>query len=200
MSWASVRCDPLPLDYRLEIYVADSTSHGHPPCHRSNAVDVSQLRRHDRRIQNLALPSFRCENGAASAAESLAINCAPPWRAGMTSPSSVSATAWPARSTCNRWSRCPLTFSGSARTTPAALAWLWTHWGTAQALHHVTSVSLAFPDDPAAPAPGEAQRGAELHSSDRDHHNTQSANQYLDERSVVSVVNEPSALGSRAAW
>jgi hypothetical protein len=32
------------------------------------------------------------------------------------------------------------------------------------------------------------------------HHTTQSANQYLDERSVVSVVNEPSALGSRAAW
>lgn len=60
----------------------------------------------------------------------------------------------------------------SARTTPAALAWLWTHWGTAQALHHVTSVSLAFPDDPAAPAPGEAQRGAELNSSDRDHHTT----------------------------
>ena len=82
----------------------------------------------------------------------------------------------------------------SARTTPAALAWLWTLWGTAQALHHVTSVSLAFPDDPAAPAPGEAQRGAELHSSDRDHHTTQSANQYLDERSVVSVVNELSAL------
>jgi hypothetical protein len=25
-------------------------------------------------------------------------------------------------------------------------------------------------------------------------------NQYLDERSVVSVVNEPSAFGSRAAW
>jgi hypothetical protein len=29
-------------------------------------------------------------------------------------------------------------------------------------------------------------RGAELHSSDRDHHTTQSVNQYLDERSVVS--------------
>ena len=39
---------------------------------------------------------------------------------------------------------------------PAALAWLWTHWGTTQALRHVTSVSDAFPDDPAAPAPGEA--------------------------------------------
>jgi hypothetical protein len=49
-------------------------------------------------------------------------------------------------------------------------------------------------------APAEARRGAELHSSDRDHHTTQSANQYLDERSVVSVVNEPSNFGSRAAW
>ena len=29
---------------------------------------------------------------------------------------------------------------------------------------------------------------------------TQSANQYLDERSGVSVVNELSALGSRATW
>jgi hypothetical protein len=56
------------------------------------------------------------------------------------------------------------------------------------------------PDDAAAPAPAEALRGATLHSSDRDHHTTQSANQYLDERSVVSVVNEPSALGSCAAW
>jgi hypothetical protein len=46
----------------------------------------------------------------------------------------------------------------------------------------------------------QARRGAELYSSDRDHHTTQSANQYLDKRSVVSVVNEPSALGSRAAW
>ena len=38
---------------------------------------------------------------------------------------------------------------------PAALAWLWAHWGTTQALRHVTSVSLAFPDDPAAPGPDE---------------------------------------------
>jgi hypothetical protein len=38
---------------------------------------------------------------------------------------------------------------------PAALAWLWAHWGTTQALRHVTWVSLAFPDDPAAPAPDE---------------------------------------------
>ncbi len=94
----------------------------------------------------------------------------------------------------------PADVLGLGTDDPAAPAWLWTHWGTAQALRHVTSVSLAFPDDPAASAPGEARCGAELHSSDRNHHTTQSANQYLDERSVVSVVNEPSALGSRAAW
>ena len=34
---------------------------------------------------------------------------------------------------------------------PAALAWLWTHWGTTQALRHVASVSDAFPNDPIAP-------------------------------------------------
>jgi hypothetical protein len=39
---------------------------------------------------------------------------------------------------------------------PAALAWLWTHWGTTQALRHVASVSDAFPNDPIAPTPGEA--------------------------------------------
>ena len=39
---------------------------------------------------------------------------------------------------------------------PAALAWLWTHWGTTQALRHVAAVSEAFPDDPVTPTPGEA--------------------------------------------
>lgn len=38
---------------------------------------------------------------------------------------------------------------------PAALAWLWTHWGTTEALRHVTRVSGAFADEPAAAAPGE---------------------------------------------
>jgi hypothetical protein len=50
----------------------------------------------------------------------------------------------------------PADVLGLGPDDPAALAWLWTHWGTTQALRHVTSVCLAFPDDPAAPAPGGA--------------------------------------------
>ena len=37
----------------------------------------------------------------------------------------------------------------------AALTWLRTHWGTTDALRHVTAVDTAFPDE-AAPPPGEA--------------------------------------------
>jgi hypothetical protein len=50
----------------------------------------------------------------------------------------------------------PADVLGLGPDDPAALAWLWTNWGTTQALRHVTSVSDAFPDEPAAPAPGEA--------------------------------------------
>ena len=50
----------------------------------------------------------------------------------------------------------PADLLGLGPDDPAALAWLWAHWGTTQALRHVTSVSDAFPDDPAAPAPDEA--------------------------------------------
>jgi len=32
---------------------------------------------------------------------------------------------------------------------PAALAWLWTHWGTTDALRHVTAIDPGFADDPA---------------------------------------------------
>ncbi len=39
---------------------------------------------------------------------------------------------------------------------PAALAWLWTQWGTTEALRHVTAVTAPFPDEPAAPVPGES--------------------------------------------
>jgi hypothetical protein len=159
------------------------------------------LRRHDRRIRNLALLLFRGKNGAASAAESLADQ--PRAAVARRHDFAIARVGHSLAGPFDLQSLIPVptdVLGLSARTTPAALAWLWTLWGTAQALHHVTSVSLAFPDDPAAPAPGEAQRGAELHSSDRDHHTTQSANQYLDERSVVSVVNELSALGSRATW
>jgi hypothetical protein len=38
---------------------------------------------------------------------------------------------------------------------PAALAWLWTHWGTTAALRHVSAVDTAFADDP-APVAGAA--------------------------------------------
>lgn len=37
----------------------------------------------------------------------------------------------------------------------AALAWLWTHWGTTAALRHVSAVDTAFADDP-APVAGDA--------------------------------------------
>ena len=43
---------------------------------------------------------------------------------------------------------------GSAASIVNTLGWL--NWGTTQALRHVTSVSDAFPDEPAAPAPDEA--------------------------------------------
>jgi hypothetical protein len=39
----------------------------------------------------------------------------------------------------------PADVLGLGTDDPAAPAWLWTHRGTAQALRHVTSVSLAFP-------------------------------------------------------
>jgi hypothetical protein len=39
---------------------------------------------------------------------------------------------------------------------PAALAWLWTHWGTTAALRHVSAVAVAFVDEPAAPVAGAA--------------------------------------------
>ena len=38
---------------------------------------------------------------------------------------------------------------------PAALAWLWTRWGTTAALRHVSAVDTAFADDP-APVAGAA--------------------------------------------
>jgi hypothetical protein len=49
---------------------------------------------------------------------------------------------------------------------PAALAWLWTHWGTTQALRHVTAVSEAFSDDPVTPTPGEAAVRVRFWSAD----------------------------------
>jgi len=49
---------------------------------------------------------------------------------------------------------------------PAALAWLWTHWGTTAALRHVTAADTAFADDPAPPPPGEAVFRVSFFSAD----------------------------------
>jgi len=48
---------------------------------------------------------------------------------------------------------------------PAALAWLWTHWGTTEALRHVCAVP-GFPDAPSRLSPGEAAFHATFWSAD----------------------------------
>lgn len=50
----------------------------------------------------------------------------------------------------------PAALLRSGPDDPDALAWLWTRWGTTEALRHVTMVGAAFPDEAAAPAPNEA--------------------------------------------
>ena len=66
-------------------------------------------------------------------------SCATPSAAATISPWRGSAAAGPARSTCTPWCRCRAALLRLGPDDPAALAWLWTHWGTTQALRHVTA-------------------------------------------------------------
>jgi hypothetical protein len=48
---------------------------------------------------------------------------------------------------------------------PAALAWLWTHWGTTAALRHVRPITDSVPDEPPLP-PGKAAFRVSFWSAD----------------------------------
>jgi hypothetical protein len=57
-----------------------------------------------------------------------------------------SATAGPARSTCTLLLPVPEKILRRGPDDAAALAWLWAHWGTTEALRHVTAAPAAVAD------------------------------------------------------
>ena len=73
-------------------------------------------------------------------------SCATPWHGGTTWRWPGSATAGPARSTCTRCCRCRRTSCGAGRTIRPRWPGCGQHWGTTDALRHVTAERAAGPD------------------------------------------------------
>ena len=76
------------------------------------------------------------------------ISCAPRWRAPRAGASPGSGRSRACPFDLHALLPVPADLLRRGPDDPAALAWLWTHWGTTEALRHVAPITDGVPDEP----------------------------------------------------